>query len=86
MEDDRFSGKQIHVEAQWRLNALISSGGFSTYKMVFRYNPADLCGWEDKDEDLARARPGFLDIRPISAAAEAAHDGAEGGSEGYCHQ
>ena len=41
-EDDRFSGTQILAEVQWRLNALISGGGFSAYHMVFGSNPADL--------------------------------------------
>ena len=34
-EGGRFSGRQILSEVQWRLNALISAGGFSAYRMVF---------------------------------------------------
>ena len=55
-EGDRLSGKQILAEAQWRLNTLISGGGFPGYQMVFGSNPADLHRWEDKDEDSTCAQ------------------------------
>ena len=58
MADDRFSGAQILAEVQWRLGNLISGSGFSAYQMVFRTNPVDVYGWEDKDEDLTFARNG----------------------------
>ena len=35
LADGRFPGKQISAEAQWRLNALISAGGNSAYRLVF---------------------------------------------------
>ena len=41
-EDERFPGEQVLPEVQWRLNALISSEGFSAYQIVFRRNPVDL--------------------------------------------
>ena len=56
MEGDRLSGEQILPMAQWGLNALAPGWGFSAYQMVSGSNPADLVGWEDKDEDLAAAR------------------------------
>ena len=49
-EDDRFSGKQILKEVQWRLNALILSGGIPAYQLAFGSNPAD------KDEDMTFAQ------------------------------
>ena len=55
-KDDRFPGRQILAEVQWCLNTVISGGGFSAYQMVFGSNPADLYGWEDKDEDLMFAQ------------------------------
>ena len=43
--DDRSSGKQILAGAQWRLNFLISSGGFSANQAVFGSNSVDLHAW-----------------------------------------
>ena len=54
--DDRFSGKQVLAEAQWRLNTLISVGGYSACQLVFGPNPAAPIGWGDKDEDSLFAR------------------------------
>ena len=51
IEDDRFSGRQILSELQWRLDTMISAGGFSARQMLVGSNPADLFGWEDADED-----------------------------------
>ena len=56
VEDDRFSNSNILSGARWRLNAMRSASGPSAYRMVFGPNPADLCGWEDKDEDLQFAQ------------------------------
>ena len=55
-QDDRFSGEEILAEVQWRLNAPISSGGSSAYRMVFGSNQRDSDGWDDKDEDLTFAK------------------------------
>ena len=55
-EDDRSSGTQTVAEAQWRLDTLISGGGFSAYRMVSGSNPVDLFGWGDRDEDLTFAQ------------------------------
>ena len=49
---DRFSGKQILAEVQWRPNTLISGSGFPAYQLVFGSNSADLFGWEDEEADL----------------------------------
>ena len=57
---DRFSGKQILAEAQWRLDSLISGDGFPAYQVVLGSNRAELCGWEDKDEDLSFAQVSSL--------------------------
>ena len=54
-EDDRFTGRQILSEVQWRLNALISAGGFSAYQMAFGSNPMD-----DQDGDLSFAQDASL--------------------------
>ena len=54
--DDRFARWRILVEMRWRLNSLISAGGFSAYQMVLGPNPTDLFGWEVSDEDLMFAR------------------------------
>ena len=56
VEDDRFSKKMILLEAQWCLNTMLSACRFSAHQMVLGSNPADLCGWEDKDEDLMFAQ------------------------------
>ena len=42
--DGRSWGKQILSEVQWRLNALISAGGYSAHQMVFGSKPLDLFG------------------------------------------
>ena len=49
---DRFSDKQIPSGVQWRVNALIPAGGNSENQMVFGSNPADLFGWDTREEDL----------------------------------
>ena len=41
-EGDRFSSKQILAEVRWRMNNLISGGGFPAYQMFFGPDPADL--------------------------------------------
>ena len=56
VEDDRFSKKMILLEAQWCLNTMLSACRFSAHQMVLGSNPVDLCGWEDKDEDLMFAQ------------------------------
>ena len=56
VEDDRFSSEKILGEVQWRLNAMLSSSGFSAYQMVFGSNPVDLFGWDDSDEELLFAQ------------------------------
>ena len=56
VEDDRFSSEEILGEVQWRLNAMLSTSGFSAYQMVFGSNPADLFGWDDSEEDLSFAQ------------------------------
>ena len=43
-EDDRFSGRQIPAEVQWRPNTRISGGGFSAYQTVFGSTPVVLYG------------------------------------------
>ena len=50
--DDRFSGQQILSEVQWCLITLISAVGFSVHRMVFGSEPADLFGWDGREEDL----------------------------------
>ena len=55
-EDDRFSGKQILAEVHWRLNTLISCGGFSAYRVVFGSDPVDLYGREGKNGELTFAQ------------------------------
>ena len=42
--DRYYTGPQISVEAQWRLNALVSASGYSAYQLVFGPNPMDLYG------------------------------------------
>ena len=37
-----------------------SGGGHPAYRTVFGPNPADLVGWEDKDEDLLAAQDASL--------------------------
>ena len=60
---DPYSEKQILSAVRWRPNALIPVGGFSALRMVFGANPADLYGWEDKDEDLTFAQDTSLSGR-----------------------
>ena len=55
-ENDRYSGRQILAEAQWRLNTMISASGYSASRFVFGSNPADLYGWGDQEEDLLFAQ------------------------------
>ena len=54
--NDRFPGNQSLAEVQWRLKTLISGAWKldhgSAYQLVYGSNPADLFGWEDRDEDL----------------------------------
>ena len=47
---------QILSEVQWRLNALISGGGFSASLPVFDPNPVGLSGRDDKDVDVPFAQ------------------------------
>ena len=54
--DDRSSVKLIPAEGQWRLSTLMSGDGFPAYQMVLGSNPADLYGWEDRNEDQAFAQ------------------------------
>ena len=58
-EGDRFSGKQIFSEIQWRRKTLVAAGGFSAYQAILWIcgcDPVDLYGWEGQDEDLAFAQ------------------------------
>ena len=56
MGGGRFSGKQIPAEVKWRLNFLVSGGGYSARQMVLGSTPAELLEWEDMDEDLTFAQ------------------------------
>ena len=56
LADDRYSGKQVSVEVQGRLHALISGGEYSAYQLVFGSNQVDLLGWDETDEDLLFAQ------------------------------
>ena len=47
--DDRFRGKQITSEVQWRVETLISGGGNSASQLVFDPNAVFLIGWDGKD-------------------------------------
>ena len=52
VEDGHFPGRQIHSEVIWCVITMISAGGFSAYQVASGSNPANLFGWEAKDEDL----------------------------------
>ena len=54
--DDRFPGKQILAEVQWRLNTIISGSRSFPQRTVFGSNPSDHFGWEAKADDLTFAQ------------------------------
>ena len=56
VEDGRFLSKTFLSEVQWCLNAMLSSGGFSAYQMVFGSTPVDFFGWEGGGGDLLFAQ------------------------------
>ena len=49
--DGRYAGRQLLSEAQFCLNAMLATNGFSAYQMVFGSNSAGNFGWGDEDED-----------------------------------
>ena len=50
--DDRVSSRTLVSEVQFRLNPMLSHGGFSDYQLVFRPSSAGLYVWHDKDSHL----------------------------------
>ena len=71
---DRFSGKQISVDVQQRLNALISGSGYSAYQLVFGSNPMYLFGWDDKGEEQLFAQ-NTSPFGSVCATVEITYDG-----------
>ena len=62
--DGRFPEKRILAEARWRLNGLISGGGYSAYQMVFGSGPADSFRRGDgKDGALLFAQGPLLSVQ-----------------------
>ena len=56
----RYAGRQLISEAQFCLNAVLSTIGFPAYQMVFGSNPAGNFGWGDVDEGLLFAQNASL--------------------------
>ena len=48
--DGRFAHQAILDGPQYCLRSKLNRGGFSPYRMVFVFNPADLYSWQDNDK------------------------------------
>ena len=54
--DGLYAGRQLITEAQFCMNTMLSTNGFSAYQMIFGSDPADNFGWGDEYEDLLFAQ------------------------------